>query len=160
MVKNLPAIEETRIGFLSWEDLLEKGMATHFSILAWRVSWTEEPGRLQFMGSQRVEHNWATKHSTAQSTAKSSIHPTKTLRDLVLRMSVAWFSRDHHSVFQITPASVWSLNNDMLPSLLGLLCLKYFPPLHLCLINLYLSFWSQLDCHFSRKAFHYHFPAY
>ena len=57
MVKNLPAMQETRIRSLGWEDPLEKGMATHFSILAWRIPWTEEPGGLQFMGSQRVGHN-------------------------------------------------------------------------------------------------------
>ena len=57
MVKNLPAIRKTWIGSLGWEDPLEKGMATHSSILAWRIPWTEEPGRLQFMGSQRVEHD-------------------------------------------------------------------------------------------------------
>ena len=48
-----------------WEDPLEEGMATHSSILAWRLTWTEEPGGLQSMGSQRVRHEWVTKHSTA-----------------------------------------------------------------------------------------------
>ena len=55
--KNLPAMWETWIQSLGWEDSLEKGMATHSSILAWRILWTEEPGRLQSMGSQRVEHD-------------------------------------------------------------------------------------------------------
>ena len=57
MVKNLLAIQENRIQSLGQEDPLEKGMATHSSILAWRIPWTEEPGRLQFMRSQRVRHN-------------------------------------------------------------------------------------------------------
>ena len=48
-----------------WEDPLEKGMAIHSSIPAWRIPWTEEPGGLQFMGSQRVRHDWVYKHSTA-----------------------------------------------------------------------------------------------
>jgi len=52
MVKNLPPRQETWIGSLSWEDLLEKGMAIHSSILAWRIPWTEEPDRLQSMESQ------------------------------------------------------------------------------------------------------------
>ena len=65
-VKNPPAIQETRFRSLSWEDTLEEGMATHCSILAWRIPWTEEPGGLQSMGSQRAGHDWATKHSTAQ----------------------------------------------------------------------------------------------
>ena len=47
-------------GDLGWEDPLEKGMTASFSILAWRISWTEDPGGLQFMGSQRVRHDWAT----------------------------------------------------------------------------------------------------
>ena len=52
MVKNLPAMCETGVWSLGQEDLLEKGMATHYSILAWRIPWTEEPGRLQSMGLQ------------------------------------------------------------------------------------------------------------
>ena len=56
-VKHLPTIWETWVQFLGWEDLLEKEMATHSSILAWKIPWTEEPGRLQSMGSQRVGHN-------------------------------------------------------------------------------------------------------
>ena len=51
-VKNLPAVQEIWVHPLGWEDPLEKGMATHPSILAWRIPWTEEPGGLQSMGSQ------------------------------------------------------------------------------------------------------------
>ena len=53
-VKNLPAVQETQVQSLGWEDPLEKEMTTHSSILAWKISWTEEPGGLQSMGSQRV----------------------------------------------------------------------------------------------------------
>ena len=53
-VKNLPAMKETWVLSLGLEDPLEKGMATHSSILDWRIPWTEEPGRLESMGSQRV----------------------------------------------------------------------------------------------------------
>ena len=60
MVKNLPAIQETWVQSPGAEDALEKEMATHSSILAWRIPWTEEPGRLQSMGSQRGGHSWAT----------------------------------------------------------------------------------------------------
>ena len=56
-VKNLPAMQETQVQSLSWEDPLEKGLATHSSILAWRIPWTEEPGRPQSMASQRVRHD-------------------------------------------------------------------------------------------------------
>ena len=54
MIKNLPAMQETQVRCLGREDPLEKGMATHSSILAWRIPWTEEPGELLSMGSQRV----------------------------------------------------------------------------------------------------------
>ena len=60
MVKNLPAIQETQVQSLGQKDPLEKGMATHSSIVGWRIPWTEEPDGLQSVGSQRVEHNWAT----------------------------------------------------------------------------------------------------
>ena len=53
MVKNLPAVQETRVQSLSWEESLEKEMATHSSILAWETPWTEEAGGLQSMGSQK-----------------------------------------------------------------------------------------------------------
>ena len=59
VVKNLPAMQETRVPSLGHEDPLEKEMATHPSILAWRILWSEEPGKLQFTGSQRVRHDLA-----------------------------------------------------------------------------------------------------
>ena len=57
MVKHLPAMWETQVQSLGWEDLLEKEMAPHSSTLVWRIPWMEEPGRLQLMGSQRVGHS-------------------------------------------------------------------------------------------------------
>ena len=57
MVKHLPAVRETWVRSLGWEDPLEKEMATHSSTLACKIPWTEEPGRLQSMGSQRVGHD-------------------------------------------------------------------------------------------------------
>ena len=57
MVKNPPAMQEIQVHSLGWEDPLEKGMATHASILAWRIPWTEESERVQSLGSQRVRHN-------------------------------------------------------------------------------------------------------
>ena len=60
MVKSLPAMRETQVRSLGWEDLLEKEMATHSSIPAWRIPGMEEPDRLQSMGLQRVGHDWAT----------------------------------------------------------------------------------------------------
>ena len=59
-IKHLPTIREIQVQTLGWEDLLEKEVATHSSILAWKIPWTEEPGKLHFMGSLRVGHDWAT----------------------------------------------------------------------------------------------------
>ena len=59
-LKRLPTMQETQVQFLCQEDLLEKEMAPHSSTLAWKIPWTEDPGRLQSMGSQRVRHNWVT----------------------------------------------------------------------------------------------------
>ena len=95
MVKNLPAIRETWTQSLSWEDPLKKGMATLSSILAWRIPWTEEPGRLQSMGSQRVEHDWAT---------NTYIHIS------LIQVHMLWIERlekDEVKWFQI----IWSLHS-------------------------------------------------
>ena len=64
ILKHLPAKQETRVWSLGWEDPVEQEMAIHSSILAWKNPWTEEPGRLQSMGSQRVRHDWATNTHT------------------------------------------------------------------------------------------------
>ena len=69
MVKHMPAMQETCVQFLGWEDPLEKEMATHSSTLAWKIPWTEEPGRLQSMGSQSVRHDWVTSLSLSPSSS-------------------------------------------------------------------------------------------
>ena len=72
MVKHPPAMWETQVWFLGLEDPLEKEMATHSSILAWKIQWTEETRGLQSMGSQRVGHDWATSlHFTSLHVKKS-----------------------------------------------------------------------------------------
>ena len=63
MVKDLPAMQETQVRSLDREDPLEKEMATHSSTLAWKIPWTEEPGKLESMGSQSVRHNWSISRS-------------------------------------------------------------------------------------------------
>ena len=68
LVKNLSAMWETWVRSLGWEDALEEDTATHSSILAWRIPWTEEPSGLQFMGLQRVGHDWATKYTHTRRT--------------------------------------------------------------------------------------------
>ena len=88
-VKRLSTMQETRVRSLGWEDPLEKEMAIHSSILAWKIPWTEEPGRLQSMGSQRVEHDWATSLSLSlplalpgkTAAAAKSLQSCPTLRD-------------------------------------------------------------------------------
>ena len=67
MVKNLPAMQKTWVRSLGQEDPLEKEVATHSSILAWEIPWTEEPGRLQFMGIQRIVQDLATETTTVTS---------------------------------------------------------------------------------------------
>ena len=81
--KRLPAVWETQVQSLGWEDPLEKEMTTHSSILAWRIPWREEPGRLQSTGSQRAGHNWVT-----------SLSPSRWTLTLVLLiiLPLAWFS--------------------------------------------------------------------
>ena len=70
VVKNLLVMQEMQVQSLGWEDPLEKEMATHCSILAWRSPWTEEPGRLQSIGLQRVRDDLVTKTTTKQKTPK------------------------------------------------------------------------------------------
>ena len=65
-VKNPPTMKETQVRFLGWEDTLEKEMVIHYIILAWKISWTEESDWPLSVGSQRVRHDWANKHSTAK----------------------------------------------------------------------------------------------
>ena len=70
MIKHPPTMRETQFRSMGWEDPLEKEMATHSSILAWRIPWTEEPGGLQSTGSQRFGHDWAT------SLSRGEVRPT------------------------------------------------------------------------------------
>ena len=70
VVKNLPSKQERQVQSLGWEDPLEKEMATHSSILAWRIPWTEEPGMLQSPGLQRVRHNLVIKQQHSHSYVK------------------------------------------------------------------------------------------
>ena len=75
MVKRLSTMWETRVRSLVWEDPLEKEMAIHSRTIAWKIPWTEEPGGLQSMGSQRVGHDWATSlHFTSNDTREDSTH--------------------------------------------------------------------------------------
>jgi len=91
MVKHLPAIWETGVQSLGWEDLLEKEMAAHSSTLAWKIPWTEEPGRLQSMGSQRVGHDRA----TSLNKLKTELPYEPTIPLLGIQPEKTWFRRIH-----------------------------------------------------------------
>ena len=75
MIKNLSAMKETQVWSLGWEDPLEKEIATPSSILAWRILWTEEPGGLQFMGSQRIGHARVTNTFTLSRLQMTGVKP-------------------------------------------------------------------------------------
>ena len=75
MVKNLPGMQETSVQSLGRDDPLEKEIATHSSVLAWRIPWTKEPGRLQSMGSQRAGHSWKWLTHTIDSYYTHQKHP-------------------------------------------------------------------------------------
>ena len=104
MVKCLSTTRETRVRTLGWEDPLGKEMAIHSRTIAWKIPWTEEPGRLQPMGSQRVGHDWATSlHSTSLHFAQThvhwvsdAIHPSHPLFSPSLPLNLA----QHQSLFQ------------------------------------------------------------
>ena len=102
MVKNLPAMQVTRVQPLGWEDLLEKRMATYSSVLAWRTPWTEEPGGLQSMGSQRVGHNWATNTTT-------NLNSHIWLRDTIMDSTVKKTNQDliFCFIFTVVKKDLW-----------------------------------------------------
>ena len=88
MVKNPPAIRETWVRSLGWEDTLEKGMVTHSSMLAWRIPWTEKPGGLQSMGSKRVGHDSHTHTHTHTHTYTYMLNPDVLLLHTTLPTSL------------------------------------------------------------------------
>ena len=116
MVKNLPEMQETQVQTLGWENPLEKGMAIHASILAWRIPWTEESGRLQSTGSQWVGHGWATNCYHYSVLVSIKLHhsvspPTQVFQLLCSLVSVnLWFFFDtsHHDWCEmLTPLWFW-----------------------------------------------------
>ena len=110
MVKNLPLMRETWVQSLDWEYPLEKGMATHSSILAWRIPRTAKPGRLQSMGSQRVGHNWVTNTHThthtqeantisvKQRSLKTDMHPGENTDSVLDALNFKWFQKSQRVI--------------------------------------------------------------
>ena len=111
MVKNPPAMWETWVQSLGWEDPLEKGMATHFTILAWKIPQTEKPGRLQSKGSQRVRYDWQ---------LSLSLHKDlQSITNLCLPQQYILFFHlsSLSSVFVLSP--MWSIFSHILPDNYG-----------------------------------------
>ena len=102
MVRNPPAVRETEAQLLGQEDSLEKRMATHSSILAWRIPWTEEPHRLQYVGSQRVRYDWATlnvfyNEDYSNQPILKEISPGCSLEGLMLKLKQIFWPTDAKS---------------------------------------------------------------
>ena len=118
MVKNLPAMQETCVWSLGLEDALKKGMATHSSILAWRIPWTEEPGGLQStMRSQKVGHTWVTNTHKSRRHAGYILYSYCLLTwlglDTIRCYGHLWHYMPWRSVFQkIFPTEPQSMGND------------------------------------------------
>ena len=112
MVKTLPAMQETWVWSLGWEDLLGEGMATHSSTFGWRIPWTEGPGG--FLVSQRVRHDWATKHRAQRFINDRTTAPVSAaFRILAPARSLMWV---HGVSSEFLPASVLScFNSDTIP---------------------------------------------
>ena len=99
MVKCLPTMQETWVQSLGWKDLLEKEMATHSSILAWKIPWVEEPGRLQDMGSQRVRQRLS-------NFTHSLIHPATRLDSVKLWFVKGEFFKNHFKVLKVLATAI------------------------------------------------------
>ena len=105
MVKNLSVVPETRVKSLDWEVPLEKGMAIHSSILAWRILWTEKPGWLQSVGLQRVRHDWVTNtHTQSCPTLCDSMDHSMTGFPV------------HHQILKLAQAHVHQVSDAIQPS--------------------------------------------
>jgi len=126
-VKNLLAMQETWIQSLSWENPLENGMATHSSILAWRIPWTEQPGGLQSTGLQRVRHNWTTNTFTGALQGQGTVprhraHQDRSRHLLALKPMAHWqagqalirHTVEIRQILSISPTPSWSPKTGLL----------------------------------------------
>ena len=113
-------MQETQVQSLGWEDPLKEEMATHFSILAWRIPWTEEPGELQSMGSQRVRHDWALMHTRVLSSVQSLSRvwlfatPWTAARQASRSITNSWSPPKPLSIESVMPSSHLSLHRPLL----------------------------------------------
>ena len=107
-VKKPPAVQETGLQSLGWEDPLAKGMATHSSILVWRILWTEEPGGLQSRGLQTVRNNWAT---NTRSRAAASLRHWKSRHQRTLRLGQRFATTN--AVYTVCPGRSANISLDI-----------------------------------------------
>ena len=108
MVKNLPALQETRVRSPGREDPPEKGTAIHSSILAWRIPWIEEPDWLQFVGLQRVGHDWVTNtrtHQVSRSVVSDSLTPWTAAHQASLSITNSWSLLKLMSIKSVMPSN-------------------------------------------------------
>ena len=131
MVRNLPAIQESQVWSLDQEDPLEKRMATHSSILAWRIPWTKGPGRSQLMGSQRVIHDWAANTFNSNKELVVAVQslsrvwlfatPWTAARQASLSFTISW------SLLRLTSIELMMPSKDLVLCCLLLLLPSIFP---------------------------------
>ena len=125
-LKRLPPMQETPVRFLGWDDPLEKEMVTHSSILAWRIPWMEEPGRLQSTGSQRVGHDWATSLSLSLSLGVSS-QPRDWTRVSCIAggFFTIWATREGGSTIEESRESQRRSHGSKFTQLVRLVCIQF-----------------------------------
>ena len=116
MVKNLPAMWEIWVQSLGWEDPLEEGMATHTSILAWRIPCSEEPGWVQSMGSQRVGHDFHISYFLAVSIVCLNIILNSWFKQIIVFQGIPWWSSGWESALPMQGARVQSLVRELDPT--------------------------------------------
>ena len=142
-VKNSPTMQETQVESLGWEHPLEKEMLTYSNILAWRLPWTEGPGRLQSMGSQRVGHDWVTKCSTASILPNFLVILTVNRgNDIALSifLSLLDFQDNQDSTITVEGSPYWNNDNSWQPS-----------------ISCHLPCWDNLGCLSKDLSFSFRF---
>ena len=109
-------MQVTPVWFLGWEDPLEKGMATHSSILTWRIPWTEKPGRLQSRGPQRIGHEWVTEHACMhKERALTEVFPSSSMPSLDLAWAISIM---HLMVGPRSPVKTTSRGNSALATVI------------------------------------------
>ena len=160
VVKNLPAKHETQAQSLGWKDHLEEEMATRTSILAWKILWTEELGRLQTMGSQRIGHHWASKQTTMKNTGLVSpsllqgIFPIQESNQGILHHRRILYQLS----YQRSSEFYWAFPFKLQVYICGTMPIEVPPSLSLSFERLKYGCYSLWPVHFTRSPLPSHFP--